>query len=123
MILIKHGARDKGKVGVGSQAAPKAPPGEAEDGSVEDPRPPDGLEMSRPASQGYYRAELNTRAGRDRSKIPGPNGGASPSTPFGAPEAVQGAKGAKRSGGGSIELLGSQGFEEITRIWSRTWWS
>jgi hypothetical protein len=37
MILIKHGARDKGKVGVGSQAAPKAPPGEAEDGSVEDP--------------------------------------------------------------------------------------
>ena len=41
-----------------------------------------------------------------RPKIPGPDGDASPSTPFGAPEPVQGAKGAKRSGGGFIELLG-----------------
>jgi len=38
---------------------------------------------------------------------PRPFQGTSRSTPFGAPEAVQGAKGEKRSGGGPIELLGS----------------
>jgi hypothetical protein len=46
--------------------------------------PPNGLEMSRPASQGKYRAKAKHPAGRDRSKIPGPQG-ASRSEAEGAP--------------------------------------
>jgi len=77
-------------------------------GAVEDPRPfqavrPDGLRpytCPAPGSRG-------TNGGGRCQGGAGPDGGASPSTPFGAPEALQGAKGAKRSGGGSIELLGS----------------
>ena len=77
-------------------------------GSVEDPRPfqavrPYGLRpytCPAPGSRG-------TNGGGRCQGGAGPDGGTSASTPFGAPEAVQGAKSAKRSGGGSIELFGA----------------
>src|SRR3990172_2866024 len=104
------------------------------------PLAPNGLEIreappwgSGPASPMLVSRQSQTLGGPGRSKGAGTDGGASPSTPFGghpwctrrgagsgagrhALRRTRRGEGAKRSGGGSIELLGGPGFGSLGEV-------